>query len=168
MKTESITIPKEYERRFFPDLATFTCDTFLYSSVLITQAYLEDEMRTRIRDELDLSTYSHTYTQTRKTGEGVSRGEAEHEITKHEYVKLLQRAACSLVKRRYFMPWGKYTVQVNFFEGPLGRYIQIEVEFASEEEANAFIPPEWFGVEVTDDKRHDNYSLAKYGCKELL
>jgi len=44
--------------------------------------------------------------------------------------------------------------------------VQIEVEFDSNEEAVAFVPPAWLGEEVTHDKAHGNYSLAKYGRPE--
>jgi CYTH domain-containing protein len=168
--TQAITkmqIPMEHERRFFPNLVTFTFDKDLYPSTLITQAYLEDNLRTRIRDEFDRLT-GHTYTQTRKTGEGISRPEDEHKISKKAYDAMLTIATCQLVKIRYFMQCDGFVAQINFFEGDLTGYAQIEVEFDTEEEAKAFIPPVWFGLEVTNDNRHGNYSLAKYGCKDLL
>jgi CYTH domain-containing protein len=40
------------------------------------------------------------------------------------------------------------------------------MEFASEEEAGAFRPPEWFGPEVTADPRYTNRSLALHGLAE--
>jgi adenylate cyclase len=165
--TISKVIPKEHERRFFPDLSTFMFDKDQHPSKLITQAYLEDELRTRIRDEFSSST-GHTYTQTRKTGEGVSRPEDEHKISKKAFDAMLKNAKCQLVKIRYFMQCDGFIAQVNFFEGDLAGYVQIEVEFETEEEAKAFVPPAWFGLEVTLDKRHDNYWLAKCGCEELL
>ncbi len=39
--------------------------------------------------------------------------------------------------------------------------VVVEVEFETEEEADNFIPPEWFGKEVTNDKRYKNKYLAK-------
>ncbi len=39
----------------------------------------------------------------------------------------------------------------------------VTVEFASEEEANAFRPLEWFGPEVTADPRYSNQSIALRG-----
>jgi hypothetical protein len=40
------------------------------------------------------------------------------------------------------------------------------MEFASEEEAGAFRPLEWFGPEVTADPRYTNQSLALHGLAE--
>ncbi|MBM1175334.1 hypothetical protein [Microvirga arabica] len=42
----------------------------------------------------------------------------------------------------------------------------VTMEFASEEEAGAFRPPEWFGPEVTADPRYTNQSLALHGLAE--
>jgi CYTH domain-containing protein len=36
-----------------------------------------------------------------------------------------------------------------------------EVEFPSEDEAMAFTAPEWFGEEVTLDKRYHNSEMTK-------
>jgi adenylate cyclase len=37
------------------------------------------------------------------------------------------------------------------------------VEFASTQAAKSFVPPAWFGEEVTEDSRYNNVSLALYG-----
>ena len=37
----------------------------------------------------------------------------------------------------------------------------VEVEFESVEQANSFVPPEWFGDDVTNDKRYHNSYLSK-------
>jgi CYTH domain-containing protein len=42
----------------------------------------------------------------------------------------------------------------------------VTMEFASEEEAGAFRPPEWFGPEVTADPHYTNQSLALRGLAE--
>jgi CYTH domain-containing protein len=42
----------------------------------------------------------------------------------------------------------------------------VTMEFASEEEARSFHPPEWFGPEVTADPRYTNQSLALRGLAE--
>lgn len=162
-------VPFEHERRFFPNLKTFTLDYFAYEEIFIKQGYLEDELRNRIRCE----TYqdgTYRYLQTRKTGDGISRPEDEKEITKETFESMWRSVEVGLTKSRYLvpLPGGDNIAQVNFFHGALRGYIQIEVEFDTHEEAVAFIPPEWFGKEVTDDKEHGNYYLAKHGCQKLL
>ena len=36
----------------------------------------------------------------------------------------------------------------------------VEVEFETEEQANAFVPPEWFGKDVTFSGEYQNSQLA--------
>ncbi|NLP34951.1 MAG: adenylate cyclase, partial [Clostridiales bacterium] len=36
-----------------------------------------------------------------------------------------------------------------------------EVEFPDEKAADEFIPPEWFGKDLSNDKRFSNYYLSK-------
>jgi CYTH domain-containing protein len=70
---------------------------------------------------------------------------------------------CSLEKTRHHIHFGGIGFQLNIFHGDLHGYHQIEIEFDSHEEAVAFVPPPWFGREVTEDNQHGNYSLAKFG-----
>ncbi len=95
-------IPMEHERRFFPNLKTFKFKVGVHPVTIITQAYLEDTLRTRIREESKFPS-SRVYLQTRKIGSGVSRTEDEHEILKSAYEAMLMLAKCQLIKRRYFM-----------------------------------------------------------------
>ncbi len=46
------------------------------------------------------------------------------------------------------------------FHGYLEGLEFVEVEFQSEEQANGFNPPEWFGEDVTFDKRYRNSYLS--------
>ena len=39
----------------------------------------------------------------------------------------------------------------------------LEVEFASEDAAAAFAPPDWVGRELTGDRAYANQSLALHG-----
>lgn len=160
--TPTNEVPFEHERRFFPRLQNLPFALHRYPMITIIQGYLGDTLNTRLRDE-QRSEGKHTYTQTRKIGEGVSRREDEHEISKEEFQQGWKMIECSLMKDRYFINWKGVDLQLNIFSGDLARYLQIEVEFISKESAVAFIPPKWFGREVTHDKQHGNYSLAKFG-----
>jgi CYTH domain-containing protein len=40
------------------------------------------------------------------------------------------------------------------------------VEFGDEIQAKAFVPPQWFGADVTEDGRYKNKSLAENGLPE--
>ena len=50
---------------------------------------------------------------------------------------------------------------LDVFEKDLAPLIMAEVEFESEEEAHAFIPPAWFLEDVTNDKRYHNSNMSK-------
>jgi len=41
-----------------------------------------------------------------------------------------------------------------------------EVEFSSVAQAEAFVPPAWFGKEITEDIRYKNTHLSKYGIPD--
>ncbi|MDO9181059.1 MAG: hypothetical protein Q7U04_01560 [Bacteriovorax sp.] len=153
-------IPLEHERRFLVYLKNLPFDFNKYPMSTIVQGYLK-KRGGRIRRESQNG--KNTYTKTIKSGKGVSLKELENEISKEEYFSLWGNIGHYLKKERYFIPWEGTEIQLNIFLLDLQGYIQIEVEFDSHEAAVNFAPPSWFGKEVTDDSRHDNYSLAKNG-----
>ena len=53
--------------------------------------------------------------------------------------------------------------EVDVYDGPLAGLCTVEVEFATEDDARAFAPPEWFGTELTGDARWTNAALARHG-----
>lgn len=55
---------------------------------------------------------------------------------------------------------GGLQFELDIFEGHLASLQLVEVEFSSEEAAHAFAPPDWFGEDVTEDKRYKNKALA--------
>ena len=55
--------------------------------------------------------------------------------------------------------------ELDIFGGVLDGLYFIEVEFESEEDAENFVPPVWFGENVSDDKRYANSYLSK--CNDL-
>ena len=69
-----------------------------------------------------------------------------------------------IAKKRYLIPLTeKWTIELDIFEGELSGLILAEVEFETEEEANHFTPPEWFGEDVTFSKSYQNSTLSRYG-----
>lgn len=73
-------------------------------------------------------------------------------------------------KTRYYIPLvdehgHKYTAELDIYKGHLEGLATIEVEFGGREadasvRADTFKPPEWFGKDVSEDKRYKNRSLA--------
>jgi CYTH domain-containing protein len=66
-------------------------------------------------------------------------------------------------KRRRRMPYGGVVLEVDVFEGDLRGLVVAEVEFGDEEAARGFVPPGWFGREVTEDGAYKNRALAVDG-----
>ncbi|MBP9483819.1 MAG: adenylate cyclase, partial [Negativicutes bacterium] len=59
---------------------------------------------------------------------------------------------------------GEHIVSVDIYHGnELTGLAVVEVEFDSLEAAASFVPPNWFGHEVTADQRYKNANLAKSG-----
>ena len=54
----------------------------------------------------------------------------------------------------------EYTIELDIFLGEYEGLKLAEVEFPSEEAALAFVPPEWFGREVTFTGEYQNSRLA--------
>ncbi len=96
-------------------------------------------------------------------GEGdVVRREDEAEITAEVFETFWPATEGRRVeKTRYTgaLPGG-WDYEFDVFAGALDGLCMVEVEFPDEEAANGFTPPDWFGAEVSKDKRYKNRSLA--------
>jgi len=67
-----------------------------------------------------------------------------------------------LLKRRYRIPYHVHTIELDIFEGCLEGLILAEVEFNSLEDARLFVPPDWFGKEVTNNPDFQNNHLCQH------
>ena len=66
-----------------------------------------------------------------------------------------------MLKRRHRIPVATgLTAELDVYEGPCSGLQTVEVEFSSESQADEFVPPVWFGREVTGDARYTNAGLA--------
>ena len=84
-------------------------------------------------------------------------------LTKKAYEHLIPKIDSILIsKKRYLIPIDtSLTIELDIFEGELAPLILAEVEFPTEEEANAFLPPEWFGEDVTYSPDYHNSVLSQ-------
>ena len=120
------------------------------------QGYLNTDPVVRVRKEDD--TYYLTY-----KGKGLmTREEYNLPLNEEGYYHLVEKADGVIIrKKRYLIPYEKYTIELDVFEEPYENLIIAEVEFESENEANSFCPPDWFGEDVTMDRRYHNSNLSK-------
>ena len=124
---------------------------------MIEQGYLNTNPVVRIRRSND--DYILTY-----KGKGMMvREEYNLPLNEEAFLHLKEKIDGRLTqKRRYLIPLApKYTIELDVFEGDLAPLLLAEVEFETEEEANNFTPPEWFGEDVTFSGKYHNSQLSK-------
>lgn len=141
----------EIERKFLikemPDLNA-------YEHKDITQGYLNTNPVVRVRRDGDK--YYMTY-----KGQGLlAREEYNLPLNKEAFEHMLPKCDGRIIdKTRYLIPYDKYTIELDVFHGDHAPLIMAEVEFESIEEATDFTVPEWFGEDVTNDKRYHNSNM---------
>ena len=102
------------------------------------------------------------YELTYKSGGMMVRQEYNLLLTKDSYEHLKKKIDGRLIsKKRYMIPYEKYMIELDVFENDLAPLVLAEVEFETEEEANTFTPPEWFGKDVTFSKAYHNSVLSQ-------
>ncbi len=145
----------EIERKYLikntPDnLSDFPCR-------IMEQGYLNTDPVIRIRKDND--NYELTY----KSKGLMVREEYNLPLTKEAYGHLLSKIDGRLIKkRRYMLPLGEgLTAELDIFEGELAPLILAEVEFPDEDSAFSFIPPNWFGEDVTFSGKYHNSFLSQ-------
>lgn len=122
----------------------------------IEQAYLCTEPVVRIRRE------DNDFYLTYKGRGLLAREEYNLPLTEESYRHLLAKAdGIILTKKRYLIPYGDYTIELDLFEGVYQGLVLAEVEFPTEEAAMAFTPPDWFGEDVTFSGEFQNSRLSK-------
>ncbi|WP_125140804.1 CYTH domain-containing protein [Clostridium transplantifaecale] len=145
----------EIERKYF--IETLPFDPEQYPSHQIEQAYLCTDPVVRVRREDD------TFYLTYKSRGRMVREEYNLPLTEQAYLHLLGKAdGRVLTKRRYLIPieGTKLTIELDLFSGAYEGLVLAEVEFTTEEEANAFTPPAWFTREVTFTGEYQNSRLS--------
>lgn len=144
----------EIERKYL--VKTLPEDLTSYPCRFLEQGYLSTEPVVRVRQDNDK--YELTY----KSKGLMVREEHNLPLTKESYEHLKFKADGRIItKKRYMIPYDKYTIELDVFEGELAPLILAEVEFPSEEEANAFVAPDWFGEDVTFSTQYHNSNLSK-------
>lgn len=126
----------------------------------LRQAYLavDGNVEVRVRDR------GGTHVLGVKGGRGIQRTEVEVEIGSTGFDELWALAPDRRIdKTRYRVAVDEHTAEVDVYTGSLEGLVMVEVEFASRREADAFVPPPWFGEEVTGDSRWSNAALATSG-----
>lgn len=133
-------------------------------SFFLNQGYLDEKGITRVRTMRDTSDGETSGFLTIKGRGKLVRSEFEYEIPVEDAEELLAMCKASLEKTQHLYRLDSQSVaEIDIFKSSLAGLYLVEVEFETEEQANAFVPPPWFGSEVTKDPRYTNANLAKSG-----
>jgi len=146
----------EIERKYLINKIPFSLECF--NVRIIEQGYLCTDPVIRIRRDNDK--YELTY----KSSGLMKRREENLPLTENAYEHLVAKIDGRLIqKKRYMIPLDDgLFIELDVFDGDLAPLVLAEVEFPDEDAANAFVPPEWFGEDVTfSGKYHNSYLSQK-------
>lgn len=145
----------EIERKFLVKKVPEDLEKYKKSS--LEQGYISTSPTIRIRRHDD------RYILTCKGKGTLSREEFELDITESKFYHLKTKVEGNWIKKtRYFIPIeNNLTIELDIFDEPFAPLVYAEVEFPDEATAKAFIPPEWFGEDVTYQTGYSNAALSK-------
>jgi adenylate cyclase len=154
----------EIERKFLVDEPP--PDLGAHPSSALEQGYLAihadgTEARIRRRDGKSVLTV--------KSGGGLVRVEEELPIDDAVFERLWPLTDGRRIEKvRHLIPAGPpgLVIELDVYGGDLAGLSVAEIEFESEEDARAFVPPAWLGPDVTGDARFKNQRLAVDGRPE--
>ena len=145
----------EIERKYL--VKEVPSDLSDYKKCKISQGYLCTAPVVRIRRSND--EYYMTY-----KGKGLlEREEYNLPLTKESYEHMRPKADGILIsKTRYLVPEKDgLTIELDVFDAPYETLCLAEVEFESIEQAESFVPPVWFGEDVTYSGKYHNSVLSR-------
>ena len=152
MTSKYIEIERKFLLKTMPVLS-HAQKTYIHQGY-ITHSNDSVEVRLRQKDE--------QYFITVKSGSGMVRSERETSIEQKQFETLWPDTQGKRIEKHRWT--GQLntleTFELDVFMGELASLVLVEVEFSSTKQANDFQPADWFGREVTADKRYKNKALA--------
>ncbi|WP_310603001.1 CYTH domain-containing protein [Anaerosporobacter sp.] len=137
----------------------------LYEKKIIEQGYLCTNPIVRIRRSNDdyILTYKSKFGIEEKQNQNACiSNEVEVPLNQTGYEHLKTKVDDHIIaKTRYIIPLGnELKAELDIFHEQLDGLYFVEVEFPDEQLMNEFIPPKWFGEDVSGDVRFKNNYLA--------
>ncbi|MGM0461330.1 MAG: CYTH domain-containing protein [Fibrobacterota bacterium] len=124
----------------------------------IDQGYLSIEKNREVR----LRRSNDSYMLTVKSGRHMIRREEEIILTAEQFYTLWPLTEDFRIRKtRYRIPHNRFIIELDIYYEELQGFAAAEVEFANRADAQAFIPPPWFGREVTCDERYKNKNIVR-------
>ena len=145
----------EIERKYL--LNALPSDLDRYPSKKIEQAYLCTDPVVRIRRS------NEDYYLTYKSKGFLMHEEYNLPLNREAYLHLCEKADGIVIsKTRYLIPLtDQLTIELDVFDAPYEGLTLAEVEFPDEASANSFVPPSWFGEDVTYSSAYHNSTLSQ-------
>ena len=152
----------EIERKYLVKNLPENIDKLKFS--IIKQGYLntssEPILRIRQKDNDYFLTYKFSSDDQKSKQYNICT-EYELPITKEAFEHLsLKVDGKMVIKRRYYIDFNDLTLELDIFGGDLNGLKIVEVEFESEEQAESFVKPKWFGKDVSKDPKYRNSNLS--------
>ncbi|MDR1643890.1 MAG: CYTH domain-containing protein [Clostridiales bacterium] len=146
----------EIEKKYLVTSIPF--DLTPYESTSLAQAYISTDPTIRLRS-------GGGYFLAMKGHGLMAREEYELKLSKEQFDRLWTKIETRAVtKTRYIIPLrAPLKAELDIYSGEHEGLMTVEVEFPSIGEALTFIPPDWFGEDVTEDPSYKNSSLARFG-----
>ena len=89
-------------------------------------------------------------------------------LTPQEFGMLRPLSKKALQKTRYLVPLAQGLIaELDVFHGPLEGLVMVEVEFSDDARRAAFVPPAWFGRDISQEEWSTNAWLAGKTFEEV-
>ncbi|MEC0203861.1 CYTH domain-containing protein [Paenibacillus lautus] len=153
----AIEIERKYLLEAYPDELIQEGTIVVEKELFIEQTYLalDGDQELRVRKITDLKTGQLEFTHTFKKGWGIAREEVEYAISEGLYDQVVKaHGAIPLTKKRVTGRWGSTIIEIDDYAQI--SLLVLEVEFPSMEAADGFVPPAWFGQDISTDKQYSN------------
>ena len=157
MRSRHHTSSREIERKFLIKRLPVAILRSPRSNIL--QGYLATEPGGR---HVRLRKRAKSTSLTFKVGRSSAREEREIWLSAKQFATLWPATAGRrLRKTRYEIRWKNYTIEIDVYHGCSEGLVVAEVEFPNQASCRKFMPPSWFGREITGQKRYSNVRLAR-------
>ena len=151
----------EIERKFLVKYVPDNISEYVHHEV--SQGYIYTSPVIRIRRSDD------RFYLTVKSDGFLKREEFEIDITEEAFKDLSLKCEGNIIsKTRYKIPLEDgLTAELDVFHGAFEGLMYVEVEFPTEEAANSFIAPDYFGRDVTESEGYQNSALSAMDKDEI-
>jgi CYTH domain-containing protein len=124
--------------------------------------FAKDGVETRIQKKGDKYEFERKVETNELTRNGV-----KFEITEVEFNLLKKLSIASLERQSYMLTENGHEISIKEYLGRHTGLIRAEVEFESEQGANDYQVPSWFGIEITDTPLGKDKKLAFLSAEQF-